>query len=295
MKHFTAQIDPQKHVLRFIFLSFLILILSACGGEKGDGGGVEGEIANLPGTEDGGGLEEPVSNLSGTWKVTETTISNDCGDTNGISIEKIWKYVQDGNNITLTDVLGNVLNATISGNQVSVTGSFPDDGGTTTITNLVLTVSNDGKNLSGTSSWTWIDDFGGCQGETSITGTLITSNVNPVRNIAGTWLILEVIESSSCSGIVNEQLKYSVDISQNGTAITVTGPNTTIWNGIINGNTVSWRGVTGASKNVTRKNMSLILSTDGQSLEGTLDFESFLINDPTRICSGKNKMTGTKI
>src|SRR5687768_16304083 len=109
-------------ICRYGISTALLLSLLACGG----GGGGGGEAPAAPG------------NAAGTWTVTETSTSNNCGD----PVDPAYSItiVQSGSNLTVTTPSG-VFTGTISGNTVRWTGSYPEDGGTTTINSLTATLS----------------------------------------------------------------------------------------------------------------------------------------------------------
>ena len=116
---------------------------------------------------------DPVPNISGTWRITENVDERDCDE--GFAIyEYDIEMTQNGNALTLVTPSGTFY-GTIDGNKVSWSGSYDEDGGTVTIESLSLTVSSDGKSLSGESSWSWSDGFDPCSGTTDFTGTLTYS------------------------------------------------------------------------------------------------------------------------
>ncbi len=152
MKFSKNKTPLSKTYLTSFIVLFAFTFLTACG----DGGG--------------SGFEAPIADLTGTWSVTERTLSNNCGDPN-TSEQYIARFVQNGNKLDVTR-FGQTLKGTISGNKVSWAGlSFPEDGGTTTMTETSITVSDDGGSISGTMSWTWTDGSDGCQGKSSVSGS----------------------------------------------------------------------------------------------------------------------------
>jgi hypothetical protein len=141
------------HKFGLIFCASLFvvsLIAYGCGG--GGGGG-------------GNGAGQTPADVSGTWDTTENVDATDCGD--GVYTESgTYTVTQDGANITVADAFGNVFTGNVDGNYISWTGSYPDAGGTTTIT-LNLTIS--GNTFSGSASWTWVGNVT-CSGTTQISG-----------------------------------------------------------------------------------------------------------------------------
>lgn len=76
-------------------------------------------------------------------------------------------------NVTMTGFLGNPayeLTGTMTGAYITVSGSYPEDGGTTTTThNLVVTAPN---TIAGEESWTWSGPGGDCpNGRASVTAS----------------------------------------------------------------------------------------------------------------------------
>lgn len=117
----------------------------------------------------GPGLLAPTSDLTGTWSISETVDATACGE--GIYDDDYTAaVVQNGNTLSVT-IGGLVFNGTISGSRVSWTGSFPEDGGTTTITSMTLTVDPAGDALSGSSTWRWTDGVDTCSGTTTVAGS----------------------------------------------------------------------------------------------------------------------------
>jgi hypothetical protein len=148
-------------ICRYGISTALLLSLLACGGGGGGGG-------DAPATP---------ANVAGTWNVTETSTSNNCGEP--VDPPYSITIAQSGSNLTVTTPSG-VFTGSISGNTVRWTGSYPEDGGTTTITSLSATVS--GNSFSGSSSWSWAGPGSPCSGSTNFTGTRTTSGT-PVTEI----------------------------------------------------------------------------------------------------------------
>jgi len=137
----------------------LTFALVACGG----GGGGGGDDPNAPPPAG----QPDVINVSGEWNVVERM--------NSTCIDDDYKQysvgvTQSGTSLTVT-AGGNSYPGTIDGHTVSWTGSYPEDGGTTTITKMTLTLESDAKSLNGTSSWQWVSASGAqkCEGTTQIT------------------------------------------------------------------------------------------------------------------------------
>lgn len=145
---------PKRVIVAYGILCASILVLAACG----DG-------------DSGPQLQPPVADISGKWSITEKSDETKCGG--GIVTTKYTVTVTQSDNILIVTTPAGKFNGTISGNTISWTGSFPEDGGTTTIDSMTLTVSSTGKSISGTSSWTWTNGNGTftCSGTSQISGT----------------------------------------------------------------------------------------------------------------------------
>ena len=105
-------------------------------------------------------------NVAGSWSITEVADETDCGE--GINTRYYSAVIiQIDCDITVT-MEGVSYDGEVDGHRVEWTGSYPEDGGTTTAT-INLTVS--GNTISGTASWTWSDAYESCSGTSTITGS----------------------------------------------------------------------------------------------------------------------------
>lgn len=120
--------------------------------------------------------DDPPVDVAGTWNLTDTVGQNNCGDSGSSSYSV--EVTQNENALTVSTPVG-VFSGAINGNTVQWTGSFPEDGGTTTINSMTLTVSADGNSLSGSSNWSWTDGSESCSGTTNTTGTRASSPSSP--------------------------------------------------------------------------------------------------------------------
>jgi hypothetical protein len=118
------------------------------------------------GSDGSSGSNGPSGSAAGAWTITETVGPNTCEDSGTFSYT--ITITQNGNSITVATPVG-TFSGTIGGSTVSWTGSYPDAGGTTTITSLTATVS--GNTLSGSTQWTWTDGDFTCGGSSTFTGT----------------------------------------------------------------------------------------------------------------------------
>jgi hypothetical protein len=122
-------------------------------------------------------------NLNGVWafviKVTEA--NGVCAGEAGNSSSRQITITQSGRNVTLSGFLGNPANQ-LTGDItldaglwiVKVSGSYPEDGGTTT-TSHRLVVKNT-SDISGDEDWEWSGPGGTCPGgKASVTATRISS------------------------------------------------------------------------------------------------------------------------
>lgn len=114
-------------------------------------------------------LDPPDYDISGTWAFSEIADETDCGD--GVNAYN-WdaEITQDGNDLTV-EMENETFSGTISASTVSWQGSFAEDGGTTTILSLTLTVQEDGTEMQGNSSWRWSGGGDSCAGTSDLTAT----------------------------------------------------------------------------------------------------------------------------
>ena len=140
---------------RLLGTGMLSLLFAAC--STGGGGG-------------DGDPDPPIADISGTWSITETMGSNTCGEVPGSQNTYSITVTVSGNSVTVVTPAG-TFTGTIDGDQLEWTGSYPDDGGTTTINSMDLTVSANGSSVSGTTSWSWTDGTESCSGTTTVNGT----------------------------------------------------------------------------------------------------------------------------
>jgi len=114
-----------------------------------------------------------IGNINGTWQISETATSQDVGCTEVLAYNLI--VAQNGNSATVTDADGNVFsNGVLSGNQLTWSGSYPDDIGTTT-TNVTATIGANCSTLTATATWSYSDNSPfSCSGTSTATGTRTT-------------------------------------------------------------------------------------------------------------------------
>ncbi len=102
--------------------------------------------------------------VSGTWTVTENV--SGCGETYTDSFT--MTVTQDGTDLTVVTGDG-TFSGSITGNTITWTGSYPEEGGTTTITSLSVTLDASGEGGTGTVEWSWSDGTETCSGTTALT------------------------------------------------------------------------------------------------------------------------------
>lgn len=134
-------------------LFFTVFALCACGG--GGGGG-------------GDSCAEPTVDISGSWRITETSTTNDCGE--GTHSPYTLVATQSGKDLSVfSPNQGQTFPGQVCGNSFTYTGSYPEDGGTTVLDPVRATISGD--TISGTTTWRWSDGFESCSGTTDFTAT----------------------------------------------------------------------------------------------------------------------------
>ena len=112
------------------------------------------------------------TSLSGGWTmiVDVTAATGACAGEELEPVDTIQVNItQQGNSMTITGPFGDAgsqnLNGNLTSGVVSVGGSYPEDGGTTTATHTLTVVSAD--SMSGTEAWSWTGPGGSCPGSTS--------------------------------------------------------------------------------------------------------------------------------
>jgi alpha-tubulin suppressor-like RCC1 family protein len=137
-------------------------------GQLGDGSAWEDRFIQISLVSDDPTCADPNADATGDWWITETSTDNDCGE--GIKAPYRLQIRQTGSSVTAYHLnSGRTFTGGICGDTVELTGSYPEDGGTTTLDPVTATVTSDG--LSGTSNWTWSDGSESCSGTTTFIGT----------------------------------------------------------------------------------------------------------------------------
>jgi len=149
--------------LAFVMVASLAVSLCACGG-GGSGG-------TCPTTEPA----SCIMGLSGEWTVRDTvhTSSDYCSGADGFTSTYPVTVTQTGCRITVEIPDVGTFNGFVDGNTLCWTGDYPFNDGTTTITGMTITGNDAGNAFEGSSSWTWTDGIGNCEGSTTTEGTKI--------------------------------------------------------------------------------------------------------------------------
>ncbi len=137
----------------------LMTVVPGCGGGSSSGGGAPGP--------------ESFENVAGTWETVEEIDATDCLDGEKYTKHGNYTVTQDGPNITVTDNNYDLqFTGTVNGNQISWTGSYPENDGTETAT---ITVTVSGEEITGSASGTWSNSEGTytCSWTGQISGTRI--------------------------------------------------------------------------------------------------------------------------
>ncbi|MEL7025331.1 MAG: fibronectin type III domain-containing protein [Pseudomonadota bacterium] len=139
-------------------LTALLLLVTGCGG--GGGGGSDSPDPQPPAV--------PV--VAGEWQISET-LADDCGSS-GTTNTYVATVTQNGSQVVVT--YGGVSRSgTMTGNELTWSGSYPEDGGTTTVSSLILNFSGD--SATGNATWSWTDGTQSCSGTSSITATRLST------------------------------------------------------------------------------------------------------------------------
>jgi len=113
------------------------------------------------------------NNIAGNWNlvITVTLATQDCTGEEGEYPAVPVTIIQNGSSLTVSGFLGDgsiSLDGSIggvNGNVVTIAGSFPEEGGTTTVTHTWSLISL--THMSGTEDWSWTDGQDSCPGSKS--------------------------------------------------------------------------------------------------------------------------------
>lgn len=151
------------------------MVLMSCSGGGGGGGNGSCDV-----------------NISGMWSMTETVTVNQCNPIDLTTEQHVYTVVQNGCGFTATADDGRTYSGTVSGKNVSWSGSNPSDSGSgiITVTGTSITAASDGNSMSGSGNWTWSDGPGGyndCSGTTNISGARAQSTGPATVDASGAW------------------------------------------------------------------------------------------------------------
>ena len=109
--------------------------------------------------------------VAGAWNVTEVQTSNCVGEQ---QLTTSYKAVvsQNGDKLSVKTPAGTFA-GTLDGGVVSWSGSYADDGGTTTIHGMELNLNSDASSFQGSSQWNWSNGVQSCSGTTQSTGARV--------------------------------------------------------------------------------------------------------------------------
>lgn len=139
-----------RNFTQYLSIIFTMLALTAC--SSGDDSGTS--VCN-----------PPAGDYAGFWTVSGADQGN-CGDEGSWSGSGV--VTVDGNTMTGFPAGGGVHSGQICGNILTVSTSYPEDGGTTTLSFTATFSSNTA--VSGSGSWSWSDGSSSCNGTTSFQG-----------------------------------------------------------------------------------------------------------------------------
>lgn len=124
----------------------------------------------------------PIGDVAGVWTITETDVASpavECAPpgnplaTYPVTVDQPGS----GRNLSVLDASNpdtpTSFPGTITGDQIAWSGSFAERGGVTTWNSVNVTVAADCNTLSGTSTWTYVQDAPAvfsCTGTTTFTG-----------------------------------------------------------------------------------------------------------------------------
>ena len=136
----------------------------------------------VTGTNPGSGSTAQIVDFNGTWNFSDTVTAADgvCTSDINTTTQYTVAIAQNASSVTAT-YDATTINGSVSGNQITLSGSVPDTGGTSTFT-LVGTL-NSGC-ITGTSNWTWTDGTDTCNNGVSDVRAALQGN--PTACDAGT-------------------------------------------------------------------------------------------------------------
>ncbi len=161
-----------SRTLRLAALAGAVALATACGGGGGD---------NPAPAQSAPPSQQPAAvDVSGRWQISENGTSNCPGEATFTDSYQI-SITQQGSSLSVTTPAG-TFSGVLNGRDLSWTGSYPEDGGTTTITSLSATIAADNNSFTGSASWTWSNGTQSCSGRTDPFRGSRTAGAAPDRN-----------------------------------------------------------------------------------------------------------------
>lgn len=256
------------------------VVLAAFGCSGGGGGGGGGRV------EDAG----VVPQVDGNWSTTASCDERACGDGTPSHSEEIT-VTQNGEEVTVFNGNGEFHGSIDSKGIVEWSGTYPEDGGTTTLRGswrVRVDSNNQGVSFTGESSWQWSDGFDSCSGSCTYNGTRTPPVVTSTApNIAGAWRDTEECESDCESGVNVE----TIMIEQDGDRITVHNSHG-VFRGTITARTVSWSGSFAEDGGTTQTSGTWTLGPDNNTYTGK---STWTWSDGSEICRGSCRYSGERL
>lgn len=110
----------------------------------------------------------PEGGVAGIWSIQAFEDATNCGEgTDSYSLSV--RIEQSGNSLTVT-IDGTDYTGSLTGTTGTWSGSYDEDGGTTS-EEYTVTFANANSTLSGGSEWTWSDGASSCSGTVTVTGS----------------------------------------------------------------------------------------------------------------------------
>lgn len=111
----------------------------------------------------------PEGGVAGNWSIQAFEDATNCGE--GTDSYSLSVRIEQSTDNTLTVTIdGTDYTGMLNGSTGTWSGSYDEDGGTTT-EQYTVTFSNMNSSLSGGSTWTWSDGASSCSGTVTVTGT----------------------------------------------------------------------------------------------------------------------------
>jgi len=174
----TTRSNAPDHVQSIWHITvFLLFLAGALLGGCQSGGSSGGEDGAAENAQTVGSADVAQASIAGSWSIHEEVDGAGCG--NGTYEDEYQiSVVQNGSHITVTAPLDAYpyeaeFLGTVDGNHVQWNGEYPEEGGTTSVDHLSVTVN--GSTLSGTASWSWSDGQYSCSGTTRVSGQRMTT------------------------------------------------------------------------------------------------------------------------